>query len=118
MKPTMSLLTSHEPPPFSESSRQGRSNFIIVVDHASARIPRRLATLGLPTAELERHIAWDIGALHVAARVAATLDATRQTPDRPLRRGVCRFVLSNPCRWSAGVPTVSWVGVGGLTHRR
>ena len=32
----------------------------IVVDHASRRIPRRLGDLGLPPAELQRHIAWDI----------------------------------------------------------
>ena len=54
---------------------EGRSDFVIVVDHASARIPRRLANLGLPDAELRRHIAWDIGALSVARRVAEVLDA-------------------------------------------
>lgn len=54
---------------------EGRSDFVIVVDHASARIPRRLANLGLPDAELRRHIAWDIGALSVARRVAEALDA-------------------------------------------
>ena len=72
----MSLLATDEPPPFSETRRHARSNFIIVVDHANARIPRRLASLGLPPAELQRHIAWDIGALEVAALVAANLDAT------------------------------------------
>ena len=46
-----------------------------MVDHASQRIPRRLGDLGLAAAELQRHIAWDIGALAVARRVAATLDA-------------------------------------------
>ena len=72
----MSLLAADEPPPFTEVRREGGSSFIIVVDHASARIPRRLAMLGLPAADLQRHIAWDIGALNVATRVAATLDAT------------------------------------------
>jgi predicted N-formylglutamate amidohydrolase len=46
-----------------------------VVDHASARIPRRLGDLGLPPAQLRRHIAWDIGALAVARLVSASLDA-------------------------------------------
>ena len=69
------LLAPDEPPPFLEARRQGRSNFVIVVDHASARIPRRLASLGLPAAELQRHIAWDIGALTVAEQVSAALDA-------------------------------------------
>jgi len=69
------LLAADEPPAFFELSRRGRSNFVIVVDHASARIPRSLGDLGLPESELRRHIAWDIGALAVAREVAATLDA-------------------------------------------
>jgi predicted N-formylglutamate amidohydrolase len=70
-----SLLAADEPPPFFEARRQGTSCFVIVVDHASARIPRHLGDLGLPPTELRRHIAWDIGALAVAEQVAATLDA-------------------------------------------
>jgi predicted N-formylglutamate amidohydrolase len=69
------LLAADEPPAFQESQAEGSSDFIIVVDHASARVPRRLANLGLPDAELQRHIAWDIGALSVARRVAQALDA-------------------------------------------
>jgi predicted N-formylglutamate amidohydrolase len=69
------LLADDEAPPFIERGRHGRSNFVIVVDHASPRIPRRLGDLGLPPSELQRHIAWDIGALAVARQVAAALDA-------------------------------------------
>jgi predicted N-formylglutamate amidohydrolase len=69
------LLAADEPPPVLELGLQGRSNFVIVVDHAARRIPRRLNDLGLPAAELQRHIAWDIGALEVARQVAAALDA-------------------------------------------
>jgi len=69
------LLAADEPPPFLEIGREGRSSFVIVVDHASRRIPRRLNDLGLPESELQRHIAWDIGALGVARQVAAALDA-------------------------------------------
>ena len=69
------LLDADEPPPVLVVGREGRSEFLIAVDHASARIPRRLGGLGLPPAELERHVAWDIGALAVAQRVAAELDA-------------------------------------------
>jgi predicted N-formylglutamate amidohydrolase len=69
------LLAADEPPPVIEIGLEGRSNFIIVVDHASRRIPRRLNDLGLPASELQRHIAWDIGALSVARQVAAALDA-------------------------------------------
>jgi predicted N-formylglutamate amidohydrolase len=73
--PEYQLLAADEPPAFMEVGRHRRSNFLIVVDHASRRIPRRLGDLGLPAAELERHIAWDIGSLAVARQVAATLDA-------------------------------------------
>src|SRR5277367_1055768 len=71
----MTLLAPDEPPAFIESNAEGRSHFVIVVDHASARIPRRLKNLGLPAHELQRHIAWDIGALAVAQLVSAALDA-------------------------------------------
>ena len=69
------LIAADEPPAFSEARRHGRSNFVIVVDHASARIPRSLSDLGVPQSELQRHIAWDIGALAVARYVSEALDA-------------------------------------------
>jgi predicted N-formylglutamate amidohydrolase len=69
------LLAADEPPPFLEAGERGRSNFVIVVDHAGRRIPRRLESLGLAASELQRHIAWDIGALGVARQVAAALGA-------------------------------------------
>ncbi|MGA2189436.1 MAG: N-formylglutamate amidohydrolase [Steroidobacteraceae bacterium] len=69
------LLGADEPPPVIEAGRHGKSDFVIVVDHAGRRIPRALKDLGVPESELERHIAWDIGALEVARRMAATLDA-------------------------------------------
>src|SRR5882762_5894155 len=74
-QPDQQLLAADEPPPFLEIGREGRSIFVIVVDHAGRRIPRRLNDLGLPSSELQRHIAWDIGALGVARQVAAALDA-------------------------------------------
>ena len=69
------LIAADEPPAFSEARLHGRSNFVIVVDHASARIPRSLSYLGVPQSELQRHIAWDIGALAVARYVSEALDA-------------------------------------------
>jgi predicted N-formylglutamate amidohydrolase len=70
-----SLIAADEPPAVTVTRRDGRSNFVIVVDHASRRIPRSLGNLGLPESELVRHIAWDIGALAVGERVSAALDA-------------------------------------------
>ena len=69
------LLAPDEPPAFTEVRAHGGSDFVIIVDHASARIPRSLQDLGVPAAELQRHIAWDIGALAVALQVSAALDA-------------------------------------------
>jgi len=69
------LLAPDEPATAIIERPEGRSCFVIAVDHASARIPRRLGTLGLAPEELERHIAWDIGALAVARRLSSELDA-------------------------------------------
>jgi len=49
---------------------------IITVDHGGNRVPRALNDLGLPRGELERHIAWDIGAAGVSRRLARNLGAT------------------------------------------
>jgi predicted N-formylglutamate amidohydrolase len=69
------LLEPDEPPPFLEVPALGQSSFIVLADHAGARIPRRLKNLGLPAADLERHIAWDIGVLGVARQLAAAIGA-------------------------------------------
>lgn len=64
-----------EPPPFELVNGGGGSRAILVCDHASARIPRRLDNLGLSPDNRERHIAWDIGAAAVARRLSRMLDA-------------------------------------------
>ena len=69
------LLGVDEPAPYRVINATGTSAFVIVVDHASASIPRSLSNLGLPPAELARHIAWDIGALAVASVMSTALDA-------------------------------------------
>jgi predicted N-formylglutamate amidohydrolase len=69
------LLAADEASPVIENRRRGNSAFVIAVDHASRRIPQRLGNLGLPASELERHIAWDIGALPVALGISEALDA-------------------------------------------
>ncbi len=69
------LLAADEPSPVEVRRPRGRSAFVIVCDHAGARIPRALAALGLAAADRRRHIAWDIGAAAVARRLSATWDA-------------------------------------------
>lgn len=69
------VLDADEASPVIALNRHGGSPFVIVVDHAGRSLPRRLGDLGLPAAELQRHIAWDIGAFEVAQRMSAALDA-------------------------------------------
>jgi predicted N-formylglutamate amidohydrolase len=70
------LLAADEPAPITVHRENGRSPFLIVVDHASNLIPHGLGRLGLPKTECERHIAWDIGIAAVSRIVADALDAT------------------------------------------
>jgi predicted N-formylglutamate amidohydrolase len=69
------LLTEDDPPPYEEVPARRASPFLLVCDHASNRVPRRLDSLGLPAAELGRHIGWDIGAADVARALADLLGA-------------------------------------------
>lgn len=48
---------------------------IVLCDHAANALPEAYGTLGLPPAELARHIAYDIGAKGVTERLAARLGA-------------------------------------------
>ncbi len=62
-------------PPFGIVQAEGRAPLVLCCDHASAHVPDDLAGLGLPPAELERHIAIDIGAAELARGLAEILDA-------------------------------------------
>jgi predicted N-formylglutamate amidohydrolase len=69
------LLGSEEVPPVHESNAAGRSPYLLTCDHYGRRIPRVLGGLGVPPAELTRHIAWDIGIAGVADELSGHLDA-------------------------------------------
>lgn len=104
------LLGPDEPPPFELFRAQGRSNFVLLVDHASSRIPQCLGNLGLPLSELRRHIAWDIGALVVAQRVSAALDAPL------IAQNYSRLVIdcNRDPRVASSIPTISeWSHIPG-----
>ncbi|HMJ13130.1 MAG TPA: N-formylglutamate amidohydrolase [Polyangiaceae bacterium] len=74
-EPFRDLLAPDEPPAFEVIEGDDISPYFLICDHAGRRIPRALAELGLPELELQRHIAWDIGAAGVARRLAAELGA-------------------------------------------
>jgi predicted N-formylglutamate amidohydrolase len=70
------LLAEDEPAPFRVERPAGASPFFLTCDHAGHRIPRRLGDLGVAAPALRTHIGWDLGALGVALRLSALLDAT------------------------------------------
>ena len=71
---TTNLLAGEDPPVIAVNL-DGRSDIVLVCEHAGRRIPKALGDLGLPEGELGRHIAWDIGAEAVARSLSESLDA-------------------------------------------
>jgi len=69
------LLGPDEPPAVQVYRPQSASDYLLICDHAGKRLPRALGDLGLSKADLERHIAWDIGAAALAEKIADRLDA-------------------------------------------
>jgi predicted N-formylglutamate amidohydrolase len=63
-----------DPPPFTVESHGARWPALFVCDHASNRIPRALANLGVPESALQQHIAWDIGAADLVRALASRLE--------------------------------------------
>ena len=72
---TSPLLGEEDVPPVHEDNAAGGSPFLLTCDHYGRLIPRALGDLGLPAAELTRHIAWDIGIAGVAEALSKHLDA-------------------------------------------
>jgi predicted N-formylglutamate amidohydrolase len=72
---TSLLLGSGDVPPVVEDNAAGRSPFLLTCDHYGRSIPAILGDLGLPAAELARHIAWDPGIAGVADALSKHLDA-------------------------------------------
>ena len=65
----------HEAKAFSVVEGRAASGLVLLCDHASNALPPAYGTLGLPAAELSRHIAYDIGAAAVTRALAERLDA-------------------------------------------
>jgi predicted N-formylglutamate amidohydrolase len=61
--------------PFRMINEEAAAPYIIICDHASNVVPPDLVNLGLPAAELQRHIAWDIGAAGVAELLSSRFEA-------------------------------------------
>ncbi len=63
------------PPAVEILNKDGRSDIVLLCEHASNHMPAEYQQLGLERAHLERHIAWDIGAAAVSRRLSRELDA-------------------------------------------
>ncbi len=62
-------------PPVTVFNAHGQGPYVLACDHASNRIPAEYAALGLSPSQQLMHIAWDPGALEVALKLSAALDA-------------------------------------------
>ena len=61
--------------PVEEIAGDPATGILLLCDHASNALPAAYGTLGLPPAELARHIGWDIGAAAVTRGLARRLGA-------------------------------------------
>lgn len=66
---------SLDPPPYRVVNEAGQSGIILVCEHASNFIPPRYEGLGVGAIDLERHIAWDIGAEATSLALSRLIDA-------------------------------------------
>lgn len=69
------LLRSDEGDPVILVNENGPSPVVLVCEHAGKVVPQALGDMGLSGDDLNRHIAWDIGAEAVARRLSEALDA-------------------------------------------
>lgn len=70
-----SLISDTSPAVVTVENTDGRAPVLVTCDHASNFIPQSLNDLGLEQPDLERHIAYDIGALGLSKAIAGKLDA-------------------------------------------
>lgn len=75
---------------------QLEARFLLLCEHASSHIPERFAALGLEPDVTNSHVAWDIGALAVALRLSALLDAPLIYPTASRLVIDCNRALDHP----------------------
>ena len=100
---TSLLLGSEDAAPVVEHNPSGRSPFLLTSDHFGRAIPEKLGDLGLPSSELTRHIASDIGIAGVARALSAHLDA------HLIAQAYSRLVIdcNRPFTSSSSIPLMS-----------
>ncbi len=71
---TRGKLLAAEPAPYRIENRDGKAAGLVICDHASARVPRKLKDMGLKKTFLKKHIGWDIGAEEAALHISDVFD--------------------------------------------
>lgn len=81
------LIGPDDPPAVTIERPDSPRPLVITVDHASNAVPAALGSLGLDSAQLTRHFAWDPGAAAIASRLGRLLGAA------VVRAGFSRLVI-------------------------
>lgn len=69
------LLQPDDPAPVEVVDEHGDGDIVLTCEHAGRCIPKGLNGLGVSPADMDRHIAWDIGAGDLARRLSEKLKA-------------------------------------------
>ena len=72
---TTRLLQAGDPDPVEWINPSGRSAIFLTCEHAGRALPAALGDLGIAPEEMDRHIAYDVGAEGVARGISERLDA-------------------------------------------
>ncbi|SFQ24858.1 Predicted N-formylglutamate amidohydrolase [Bradyrhizobium sp. Ghvi] len=68
-------LGNDDPSPVEILHAKAHSEFLLMCEHGGRKVPKCLGDLGVDRSEMDRHIAYDVGAEAVARRVASALCA-------------------------------------------
>jgi predicted N-formylglutamate amidohydrolase len=110
-------IADDEPSAFELVNTEGRGRAILVCDHASPVIPRRLGSLGLSPEDRFRHVAWDIGAAEVARRLSGILDAPLALPGYSRLVVDCNRPLHEPDAFTTRSEDVAVTGNLSITDK-
>lgn len=70
-----SLLNDDEKSVVETINPKGKTPIVLICEHASKYIPKKLNGLGMSAEGLDSHAAWDIGAYELACNISELIDA-------------------------------------------
>lgn len=75
-QPAATLLSPDDAAPVAIVNPQQQARIVLTCEHAGRAVPKTLADLGIAEAEMDRHIAYDLGAEALARLMSEMLDAS------------------------------------------